>query len=291
MTKIGAFISDLDGTLLNADHTLPREYGILHQFLESKNVPFIVASARPLGNIRKLFQGYPMPAGAIACDGAIAAVFSRGLICDYIEKPLPVESARKLFDALCEFEFKPVLFLTRAHDFTVAVLDHEPTLVDGLSRSDSTRPIVQIHKRDAGNILANIPVRAISVLGPKTDVHQGRLELLRAHQDIPDTRIYSYDETRFGDHQLAWLDIVGSSTKKEEAISYCLKAIGATGKDIIACGNGHNDINMLASAKRAFCPANSVAPVLSICKNTTAPCNEGGAFAEWLHGRLTIEFE
>jgi hydroxymethylpyrimidine pyrophosphatase-like HAD family hydrolase len=286
MSGIGALVSDLDGTLLNTDHCVPERYDDLSRLLASRGIAFYVASARPLGSVRKLFEGRLSPAGIIACDGAIIASLSRGLITQYLENPLRNEDAQTSFAAIKEAGVQPVLFLTREHDFSVVVSTEETHVVSDLGKSDPTRPIALVSSDDLAAVVKEVSVRAISALGEREIVGRATLAVCSALSEVKGIRAYSYDETRFGEGRLAWLDVVSTITSKEEAIDRLLGMQGFAGQRFVACGNGENDRLMLAKASRAYCPSNAVASVRDVCGSTCSPVCEGDAFVDWLIDQL-----
>jgi hydroxymethylpyrimidine pyrophosphatase-like HAD family hydrolase len=286
MNSYTAFVSDLDGTLLNSDHSVPPEYDEIYDFLKLHGLPLIVASARPLGNIRQLFRGRPTPDGIVACDGAIVACFRHGLISHYTENLVSSERVRELLGHIDAHGLKPILFLTRENDYTVVVRDWDEVLIASLGLSDSTRPVVQAPKDEFGYILSNAEVRAISAFDQRDRVHSACKRIVAATCHHSEIRVYSYDESRFGSGRYAWLDGVSNVTRKIDAIVTIFTALGVGRPNFIGCGNGENDLQFLTDAKLRLCPANAVKSVLSVCKSDTSPFNEGGPFLRWVCDKI-----
>lgn len=286
MMKIGALVADLDGTLLNADHTVPDRYDELCRFLEARQVVFYVATARPFGNARKLFEGRTSPAGIVACDGAIIASFERGLVVGYAENALPREDAERAVSAIRDSGTQPILFLTREHDFAVVTCREQAEIVPNLESSDPTRPVVIVQSGDVEALLHEVPIRAISVFDERQRVDEAVSAVCAAVAGIKNVRAYSYNETRFGNGRFSWLDVVNATTTKEEAIDQLLRMQGKHGCRFVACGNGDNDRFMLAKAAMAFCPTTAVLAVREICGSTCSTFCEGDAFVGWLIDQL-----
>lgn len=286
MSSIGAFVSDLDGTLLNVDQSVPSEYSILHRLLNARNIRFCVASARPLGSIMKLFEGYPVPSGIVACDGAIVASLKDGAIAGYVENALSSASVRIALAAIQSTGVTPILFLTRQHDYSVLIENNDETLLKALSYSDPTRPQVVV---DAGldNILPHVSVRAVSAFSHTAEITKAFSKVYADMSQVENIKMYTYSETRFGAGMFAWLDVVSHVTRKEEAIKILLRFHGVENAGYCACGNGENDTAMLAAASLAFCPRNSAKSVQEVRHAITAPCDEGGEFVQWVCNQLT----
>jgi HAD superfamily hydrolase (TIGR01484 family) len=287
MNSIGAFVSDLDGTLLNADQSVPPQYSTFHRLLSARNIRFFVASARPLGSIVKLFEGHPAPSGIVACDGAIVASLKDGAIAEYVENALSNSSARIALAAIQSAGVHPILFLTRQHDYSVLIENNDETLLKALSQSDPTRSQIVMDSADLDSILSHISVRAVSAFSHTAEITKAFSKVYADMSQVENIKMYTYSETRFGAGMFAWLDVVNHSTRKEEAIKILLRFHGVENAAYFACGNGENDTAMLAAASLAFCPRNSAKSVQEVCHATTAPCDEGGEFVQWMCSQLT----
>lgn len=239
--------------------------------------------------MRKLFEGHPVPTGIIACDGAIIAWLKDGIIQQYKESSLSHAYAHRAFNAVRSAGVDPILFLTREHDYAVAVVSRhiDETLLDGLRRSDPTRPIVSLEPAQAEGLLDDVSIRAISALSHRAEISLALEKVSAAMSGAHNVRVYSYDETRFGDGSLAWLDAVSWVTRKEEAIEVLLEAKGNHGCRFIACGNGENDVGMLTKASVAFCPVNAVPAIRGVCASACCPFVEGDAFVGWVIEEMT----
>jgi hydroxymethylpyrimidine pyrophosphatase-like HAD family hydrolase len=287
MASIRALVSDLDGTLLDKDLSVPRQYEGLYRFLREKKIHFFVASARPLGCIIKLFEGYSIPSGIVACDGAIITSLKDGIIAEYLESSLSPQYAQASVTAFRSAGLDPVLFLTREHDYEVLVGRNDPALLEALNHSDPTRPLVVVNGGDLERFAVQLPVRAVSAFSRQHEIATAYRKVRAAIPAAEGIKIYRYNETRFGSGMFAWLDAVSHVTRKEEAIKVLLRFHGVEEGKYLACGNGENDTMMLAAASIAFCPINSVRSVKQVCQTTTAPCEEGGVFLQWLQERVT----
>lgn len=283
--RISAVVSDLDGTLLNPDGSLPFGYDTLHRALRERGMHLVVASARPYGNIAKLFANVAAPSGIVACDGAIARAFREGATIYTAEEFLPREHARPLFEALIDAGVEPVLFLSSVQHFLVVASKYDVELIENLQRSDSSRPLVVAARQDAMTLLEDSDVRSLAAFGERDLVHAAARSVAASASALGGVRVYSYDETRFGGGSYAWLDCVSTRTRKEDAIVNVLDALGVSERQVLACGNGKNDAGMLLRARLAFCPTTAIPEIKAIC-GSAAPVGEGDDFAAWLLERL-----
>jgi hydroxymethylpyrimidine pyrophosphatase-like HAD family hydrolase len=265
---------------------VPQSYRRLKEYLDARNIPFIAASARPFGNIQKLFENSLMPSGIVACDGAIIAAISNAAITYYVEMHISDQFALRIVKAIRCSGATPILFLTRRDGFKVVLEKHDQVIESGLALSDSTRPIIVASKNEIENIISTTKVRAVSAFGYRNTISLAYAKVVDLCGCLENIRIYNYSETRFGGGQFAWLDAVNSGNRKEEAIRVLLREHNVRNNEFAACGNGDNDTALLKDASVAFCPSNAVKNVRQVCR-FVASCTEGNEFVQWVHTQLT----
>lgn len=94
--------TDLDGTLLKDDCTIPHDFGNVLKELVKKNVKFIAASGRPYYTLKKDFGSLANHIIFVADNGATIVENEHIIYCDIIEKPLVkriISQYRKAKDA------------------------------------------------------------------------------------------------------------------------------------------------------------------------------------------------
>lgn len=285
MASIRAVVTNLDGSLLNRDGSLPHQYDALHQLLEDRGIKVIATSARPFGSIRRLFQGHGMPAGIVASDGAVIASLRDGVVFNYVEACLQQGHALRALNAIAATGLSPVLFLARERGYLVVVGLDDPLAIESLRASDATRPFVLADAADAEVLAAQFRVRAIAAFSSRDAIADATAQVGRTLRALPGVRAYSYDDSQFGGGRYSWLNIVSDTKRQAEAVRIILRSHNIAADAFVACGNCDNDLSVLRTARFAFCPANAAISVREVC-SSVAPVEEGDAFVSWLLERL-----
>jgi len=78
----------------------------------------------------------------------------------------------------------------------------------------------------------------------------------------------------------AWLDIAPEGVTKATGLAYVADRLGVDAADVLAIGDGRNDIEMLSWAGRGVTFSDSPPEVLSAAVDVTAPFAEGGTADE-----------
>ncbi len=78
----------------------------------------------------------------------------------------------------------------------------------------------------------------------------------------------------------AWLDLTPVGVSKASGLTKVCDALGLTASDVLAIGDGRNDIEMLQWAGRGVAMAQAVQPVLDAADAVTDPVDQDGAAVE-----------
>jgi Cof subfamily protein (haloacid dehalogenase superfamily) len=78
----------------------------------------------------------------------------------------------------------------------------------------------------------------------------------------------------------AWLDLTPVGVSKASGLEHVCAALGLTAADVLAIGDGRNDIEMLAWAGRGVAMGQSVQPVIDAADAVTDPVDLDGAAVE-----------
>lgn len=78
----------------------------------------------------------------------------------------------------------------------------------------------------------------------------------------------------------AWLDLAPQGVNKASGLSHVTDALGLGAADVLAIGDGRNDIEMLEWAGRGVAMGQAVQPVIDAADHTTATVGEDGAAIE-----------
>lgn len=229
MTKqYKAIFSDIDGTLLNTKHQIPLNTKKKIQNINQHGIPYVLVSAR-------------MPKGMTAIREELGAkspmiCYSGALVVDEDDKPiysvaLRSESAEKLCQRIGEINPK----------ISINIYSNDEWLVE------DRKEYWVAQEMDITGVLAKEvsfqdemvyqEVHKILCMGEKEDIKELEEKLVK---EFPEIRIYKSKDT--------YLEIMSMKASKSDAVHMLEKYFGVKQEEIIAFGDGHNDIDMLEYA-------------------------------------------
>ena len=223
-----AVFSDIDGTLLNTSHQIPEKTREKIMDMNCHGIPFVLVSARMPKGMRairdELGSRNPMIcySGALVVDGDEKPIYNVALkdgeaqeICKAIPEITPDVSVnvysndRWMAEDLKEYWVDQEMKITGVRAEEVSFQDEEV--------------MKEVHK-----ILCMGPADSITVLEKKLQ------------ERFPDIRIYKSKDT--------YLEIMSMKASKSDAVHMLEHVFGVTREEIIAFGDGHNDIDMIQYA-------------------------------------------
>jgi hydroxymethylpyrimidine pyrophosphatase-like HAD family hydrolase len=247
-------VSDLDGTFLEKDGTVPVNADEFFAFLSGHEIRFAVATARCVEDVLSLL---PRLVGTVAVcsDGSITAMLNAG-DCEILhELILPHHVVGLILSGRQNAEPpERFLFSTSRSTFTVY---YQSLLVNGIAKEAfqcnlrDRRPFRRLEV--SSKLEPGYDIRGISWLGRESDIQEWHHELSGLiTPDMAECRCYV--EARA--HGLWWSDLVPLGSTKGEALGRFLRQQDQRGK-IISLGNGDNDVSMFQHSAISFCPATS----------------------------------
>lgn len=96
-------------------------------------------------------------------------------------------------------------------------------------------------------------------------------EILRMREELMAHFGHRFSYTASG---AKFLEVQGPGVNKATGLAKLRRICGGD-RILIACGDYENDMEMLQAADVAFCPANAMDAVKSVCKRTLCHCNDG----------------
>lgn len=235
---------DLDGTLTNSQKEIsPYTIDMLHRAAE-KGVRIILASGRPEVGILPIAEKLRLSETGgyiVAYNGSRIIDCSSGR--DIIKHSVPVE----LYQSICE----------SYHDFGVNLLTHG---MGGVICEQPDDPYVQLecrinriesHRVDSLYKAITEPVCKFLALGEHNRLKAYQKRLKEMHGD----RLNAFfSETYF-------LEIVPPGIEKAAGLSTLLEILGGSPSELIACGDGMNDITMIDYAGLGVAMENAQQPL------------------------------
>lgn len=252
---------DIDGTLVDHAGVLPDDVRRAVRRVVDADVPVVLATGRSWHSTQPVSQALGLTHGpAIASNGAVQVTFP------------PVEFSRlKTFDAGPIIE--KVVELHPESRIAVEVLGSGYRVNAPFPNGDLDGTVDVVPVAD----LAHEPVTRVIVRDPEASDDDfielaGRLGLHGVSYFIGWS---------------AWLDIAPSGVDKAVALSEVAADLNIDARDVLALGDGRNDIEMLRWAGRGVALGQSPPIVQDSADAVTAPFDEGGTVIElnrWFAG-------
>jgi hydroxymethylpyrimidine pyrophosphatase-like HAD family hydrolase len=248
-------VSDLDGTLLNKDGSLPQNIEKLIKKLKEKEYVFSIGTARSPQNVFNLFKSLDIDYIAFCSDGAIT-INKKDNQFSVISEDFLTETSLVNLDSIFAGlkKYTKLYFSNSDNDFKIYIEN------DGNISED---------------IFANIfPYRKWEFV-PSFSISDSRQKKIRAFSLFTDGIVciddkkescyqyITYKETRFFNERYYWHDFLPKNTSKGNAIKKQIQNFN----NIIALGNGENDIEMFKVSDNSFCPNDSHINLKAISRN------------------------
>ena len=245
---------DIDGTLVDRNGLLPDTIADAVALVIQAGVPVVLSTGRSWHGTRPLFEELRLPPGPTVCsNGAVVVRYP------------PQEIVKAI-----TFDPRPVI--TRVVEFAPGTLIAVEEIGIGYRMND----------RFPGEDLT------------------GELIIEDAEQlsSRPVTRVILRDPTRSEEEFLAlarhlgmhgvtyfigwgsWLDIAPDGVNKATALAEVAAGVGVTAGDVLAFGDGRNDIEMLRWAGRGVAMGDAPDEVKAAADDVTKAINDGGPAAE-----------
>lgn len=248
---------DVDGTLLTGDHRVPARVAEAISAARATGLRVLLATSRGPGALRSVLDRLPELAGEtfVGSQGAITARFlPDGRLDIAHQRRLPAAQAHDLVE------------IAVAHGLAVSWYSGEHWYVSSIDRTVA---------------------REAEIVGVAPEVHD-----LRALPDGPDKLmlVAPDDDPRtlapvtaaIGPDLLAqvsnptYLEITRRDVDKARAVANYCAAAGLDASQVVAVGDGPNDLGMFAFAGLAVAPANARPQVLAAADFTTATNDDAG---------------
>ena len=253
-------VLDLDGTLTNRDKVITDKTRQALMEAQKRGKKVVLASGRPTYGVVPLAEELEL-----GKYGGCILSFNGGIIMDcrtgevLFQKKLPAEANRKIIGLAQEERVSSIL-----------------TYQDGLIITDNEEcPYVKI---EAG--INHLKVRQVGSMADYVDFSVPKflmcddgdyLALTEARVKAALGRDFSvYRSEPF------FLEILPKGIDKAQSLSQLLKVLGIEREEMIACGDGYNDISMIQYAGLGVAMENAVLPVRKAADYVTLSNNDDG---------------
>lgn len=253
---------DIDGTLVDHAGVLPDKVRRSVRRVVAAGVPVVLTTGRSWHATRPVFEQLGLPTGpAVASNGAVTVSFP-------------------------PFQLEEVLTFDPA-EVIAKVLREHPTAA--LAAEVIGRGYRVTKRFPDGDLTGDIEVVSVDDLAA-TDVTR----LVVRDPKASDTEFIRLAE-RIGLHGVsyfvgwsAWLDIAPQGVNKATALAEVAADLGYQAADVLAIGDGRNDIEMLSWAGRGVALGDACTEARAAADHVTGSFAEGGTAQEldrWFSGR------
>ena len=252
-------VLDLDGTLTNRDKIItPRTKQALMEAQKMGKI-VVLASGRPTAGIKPLAEELEL-----AAYGSYILSYNGGMITNcktgevIFSSTLPVESNKRIMGLAKEYG---VDFLTYEGEEIITNNDaciyaHKESQINHLPLRQVEHmeehvnfPVVKFLLLDDGDYLATVEPKVKAALGKNFAVYRS---------------------------EPYFLEVLPKGIDKAQSLERLLQHLGMTKKEMIACGDGYNDLTMIQYAGLGVAMENAVLPVRKAADYITASNNEDG---------------
>lgn len=252
-------VLDLDGTLTNRDKIItPRTKTALMKAQEAGNI-VVLASGRPTAGVEPLAKELELSrfgSYILSYNGGVVTNCGTGEV--VFSALLPLEANRKIIELSQEHRVDILTYrgeeiITNNKECPYAVKESEINHLPLLQVEDMAAYVnFQVPKflmLDDGDYLVTVE--------PKVKAAMGR-----------DFSVYRSEPY--------FLEIMPKGIDKARSLERLLHTIGLTKEEMIACGDGYNDLTMINYAGLGVAMENAVLPVRKAANYITASNNEDG---------------
>lgn len=257
--KYEIMVLDLDGTLTNRDKVItPRTKEALME-MQKMGRRVVLASGRPTKGIRHLAKELDL-----ARYGGCILSFNGGMIIDcatgetLFSRLLPVESNRRIVELAMEhrvdiltYEGEEIISNNRENEYAQAesrINSMEIRQVENMAEYvDFAVP--KYIMLDDGDYLATVEPKVKAALGKNFSVYRS---------------------------EPFFLEILPKGIDKAQSLERLLERLGLTREQMIACGDGYNDLSMIKYAGLGVAMENAVLPVRQAADFVTRSNNDDG---------------
>jgi HAD superfamily hydrolase (TIGR01484 family) len=245
---------DIDGTLVDRNGFLPDPVAEAVALVIEAGVPVVLSTGRSWHGTKPVFEELHLPAGSTVCsNGAVVVRYPPQEIVKAITfDPRPVISRVEEFAPGTLIAVEEIGIGYRLNDrFPGEDLTGELIIED--SEQLSSRPVTRVILRD--------PTRS----------EEEFLALAR--------HLGMHGVTYFIGWR-SWLDIAPDGVNKATALAEVAAGFGVPAADILAFGDGRNDIEMLRWAGRGVAMGDAPDEVKAVADDVTKTIDDGGPAAE-----------
>lgn len=250
---------DIDGTLLNSNKEITPAVRKAIENLQEKNIPILIVSGRPAQGIMHVADELGLKE-----KGGYILSYNGGKIINCKDNEVMYSSSisEELYKEICEYTFNMnASLLTYEGDFIITEKPDNP-YVDVESR------VVRMPVKKVDNMLERLdfPVDKFLLVG-EPDYMQSQVERVAKHFQ---GRLNVFQSEPF------FIEIVPIGIDKASSLDKLLSILGSKREELVACGDGLNDVTMIDYAGMGVAMENACKEVKEVSDYITSSCDEDG---------------
>lgn len=252
-------VLDLDGTLTNKDKVItPRTKEALMRAQEAGKI-VVLASGRPTAGIEPLAKELEL-----SRFGSYILSYNGGMITN-------CKTGEIVFSSLLPLESnKKIIGLAREHQVDILTYEGEEIITN-----NQECPYAQIESR-----INHLPLRQVEDMENYVNFRVPKFLMLEDGDYMvtvePKVKAAMGRDFSVYRSEAYFLEIMPKGIDKALSLERLLNHLGMTREEMIACGDGYNDLTMIRYAGLGVAMENAVLPVRNAANYITASNNEDG---------------
>lgn len=255
-----ALALDIDGTLLNSKKEATPEVLAEVKRLQTAGIPVMIASGRPE-------QGIAHVAKMISMDiyGGYILSFNGGKVTEF-------KTGDVVYNKTVPQEYNQEVIEYANHIAESAILTYK----DGaIITENPDNQYVQVEAN-----VVKMPVRKVDSLLEEADFPVNKF-LIVGNPDILQQEVSKMAKQFEGRLNIFrsepfFIEVVPMGIDKAKSLDYLLKQIGIRREELVACGDGGNDVTMIEYAGMGIAMENACEQVKEVADEMTASCDHNG---------------
>lgn len=290
MTGKTLYVSDLDGTLLNAEAQISAESRRLLNAAIADGALFTIATARTPATVAPIMQDVEMNLDAIVMTGAARWNQRTGRYSHV--KHFPPQKAQAIMDLLLEKRFPAFVYTlvdNLIHIYRVGPMTPlEQEFIEWRRHTPYKR--VEFDTTESGDVWRQpLPDPADVVLFYSLQPLEA-LEAFYPHIEkvAPEVNALHYVDYDLGERGLGTLEIFAPGATKAAAVKELAKELGV--EETVVFGDNVNDLSMMQSATKGIAPQNAIGMIQSLAGEIIGP-NTQDSVARYIYEHTRKEKE
>ena len=238
---------DLDGTLLGKDRTLTPTTLEVMERVSAHNVNLAIVSGRSFPVVPQVIRNLPFMRYFVLCNGA--AIYDKLEDRMIYQAQIPFDNAIKIYDSLAEY---PDVYLDCYHDDGCWAREEDYARIDEIIADQTHRDLLYNTRKPVANLrqaLANRgkPIQKLQTIYKNSEIRDAEMKRIAAlYPELALTGAFTYN-----------IEINVPEATKGIGLLKLAELLGLSREQVIAFGDGSNDISMLQCAGIGYAMANA----------------------------------